>query len=178
MGAGGLPPRGRSAPESVSPSTAAAMTPYGRAVLIERSKGPRDGACSRAYVERTRCAPGEGPMGADGESTPTRARARSISSYGSVTSKRGARSAVLRGRGRIEARRPDPARLGHVHGDPVGGRVLDLDVRVAVAAAHAEGGVDVLARRGAGRRQLLGDLFEALDLEAEMMDAGPVLAAL
>src|SRR5262249_39600462 len=141
-----------------------------------------------------------GPWVPDGESTPTRARAGSISEpnrrtrsrpyggrgtdpsprgyYGCVTPKPGVRSVVLRPRGWVEARRADPARLGHVHRDPVGGRVLDLDVRVAVAAAHAEGGVDVLARRGADRGQLLGDLLEALDLEAEVMDAGPVLAAL
>src|SRR4029453_10244234 len=87
-------------------------------------------------------------------------------------------SARLHGRRRVEARRAHPARLGHVHSDPVRARVLHLDVRVAGAAAHAEGGFDVVALRGAGRRQLLGDLLKALDLEAEVMDAGPVLAPL
>jgi len=45
-------------------------------------------------------------------------------------------------------------------------------------AAHAERRVDVVAPRRAGVREPLGDVLEAVHLEAEVVDAGPVLAAL
>src|SRR5262249_11917065 len=78
-----------------------------------------------------------------------------------------------------QAARPDPARLGDVDhhavrapGPPPDRRVMD--------AGHpdAEGAVDVVAGLGPGRRQLLLDLLEVLDLEADVVDAAPVLAAL
>src|SRR5262245_62378734 len=80
---------------------------------------------------------------------------------------------------RAEAARADPAGLGDVDHHAVGAAVLHLHVGV-MDAGHpdAEGAVDVVAGLGPGRRQLLLDLLEVLDLEADAVAAAPVLAAL
>src|SRR6185436_11116712 len=80
--------------------------------------------------------------------------------------------------GGVERLGTDPARLGDVHRDPVRPRVLHLDVGEAASAAHPQRVVYVVAALGADGGQLLGDALEAFDLEAEVVDAGPVLAAL
>src|SRR5206468_4011524 len=81
-----------------------------------------------------------------------------------------------------KVRRADPARLGDVDGDAVGAAVLHLDVAVALCAAgvaaHAERLVDVVAARRVRGGEPLGGVVEIVDLEAEVMDAGPVLAPL
>src|SRR5207237_652590 len=74
--------------------------------------------------------------------------------------------------------RAQPAGLRHVEHDRVRAAVLDLDVAVGLAAAHLERLVDVVATRGAGRRELVGDLLQALHLEADVVDAAPAPAAL
>src|SRR5262249_10227411 len=48
--------------------------------------------------------------------------------------------------------------------------VLDLDVAVSLTAAHAERLVDVVAAHGARGPELVGDRFEAFDLEPDVMD--------
>src|SRR2546425_6904724 len=86
---------------------------------------------------------------------------------------------LVRSRRLLERGRPDPARLGDVDRDPVGGVVLHLDVRVAVAGvADPEGLVDVVAWRRPGALQPLGDRLQALDLETDVVDAAPAGAAL
>src|SRR5258705_4621354 len=93
--------------------------------------------------------------------------------------RRSAGSALLIDRGGgVERGRADPTRLGDIDGDPVRADVLHLDIGEAAGAAHTERGVDVIAPLGADGGELLGDALEALDLEAEVVDAGPVLAAL
>src|SRR5262245_20528658 len=78
-----------------------------------------------------------------------------------------------------ELGRPEPARLGDVDGHAIGRRVFHFHVAVGLTAvAHPERLVDVVATRGAGCRQLVGDRFQALHLEAEVMNATPVLAPL
>ena len=47
-----------------------------------------------------------------------------------------------------------------------------------VAQTETDGLVDVVPGSGAGGGEFLGDLFEVFDLEADMMDTGPVLAPL
>src|SRR6267378_6788071 len=73
----------------------------------------------------------------------------------------------------------DPAALRDVDGDPVRTDVLHLDVGGSMGAvAHAERLVDVVPRYGPGRLQALGDRLQALDLEADVVDAAPARAAL
>src|SRR5215813_1748364 len=81
---------------------------------------------------------------------------------------------------RVEVGSAYPARFRHVDRDVDGAAVLDLDVRVALlaVAAHAQGLVDVVAERGAGGSQPLRDLLQAVHLEADVVDAAPLLAAL
>src|SRR5262249_58971418 len=80
---------------------------------------------------------------------------------------------------RLESGGADPAGLGDVDGHSIGSGVLDLDVTRAMAVlTDAERLVDVVARRGPGLLQPLRDLLEALDLEADVMDAAPAGAAL
>src|SRR6266850_1174518 len=88
-------------------------------------------------------------------------------------------ASFVRSRRLLQGRGPDPARLRHVDGDSVGRVVLHLDVGVALAVLpDPEGLVDVVARRRPGGLQPLGDRFQALDLEADVVDAAPALAAL
>src|SRR6266508_452363 len=78
-----------------------------------------------------------------------------------------------------EARGADPARLGDVEHDPVRAAVLHLDVALMLAAlADSQRLVDVIAAPRTGRAQLPGDGLQALDLKADVMDAGVVLASL
>src|SRR2546425_9717150 len=66
----------------------------------------------------------------------------------------------------------DPARLRDVEDDPIRAAVLHLDVAAMSAAlSHPERLVDVVAERRAGLCQLLGNGLEALDLEADVVDA-------
>src|SRR5262249_23011273 len=79
----------------------------------------------------------------------------------------------------VEAGRTNPASLRHVHHDAVGTAVLHLDVAVTLAAvSHPERRVHVVARRGPGRAEPLGDRLQALDLEADVVDATPILSTL
>src|SRR5712691_6494067 len=72
-----------------------------------------------------------------------------------------------------------PAGLRYVEHDSVWPAVPDLSVAVLSAPhADAEGPVDVLAGDSTGRRQLLRDLLQALDLEPDVVDATPLLAPL
>src|SRR5215470_9748765 len=83
------------------------------------------------------------------------------------------------GCGGLQAGGADPARLGDVDGDTIRRGVLHLDVAGPVPVlAHAERLVDVIAGLGAGVLQPLGDRLEALDLEADVMDAAPARTAL
>src|SRR5262245_22637594 len=73
-----------------------------------------------------------------------------------------------------------PAGLRHVDHDSVRAAVLHLDVAVRLTAADAERLVHVVATDRAGRTQPVGDLFEAFNLEADVMDpavATPALGA-
>src|SRR5256884_4698709 len=73
----------------------------------------------------------------------------------------------------------DPARLRDVEDDPIRAAVLHLDVAaMAAALSHPERLVDVVAERRAGLCQLLGNGLEALDLEADVVDATVALATL
>src|SRR5262245_5870932 len=73
----------------------------------------------------------------------------------------------------------DPARLRDIDHDVVGAAVLHLHVGVALLAVpDAQGLVDVVARLRAGGGEALGNRLEAVDLEADVMDAAPALAAL
>src|SRR5439155_26538146 len=82
-------------------------------------------------------------------------------------------------RSALNRRSPDPAGLGHVDHHAVGPAVLDLDVAaVAATVPDPEGLVHVVARLGARLFELLGDRLQALDLEADVMDAAPALAPL
>src|SRR5213592_1324132 len=73
----------------------------------------------------------------------------------------------------------DPARLRDVEDDPIRAAVLHLDVAAMSAAlSHPERLVDVVAERRAGLCQLLGNGLEALDLEADVVDATVALAPL
>src|SRR5712692_1980617 len=78
-----------------------------------------------------------------------------------------------------ETRGADPARLRDVDHDPVGAVVLHFDVAARPATvADAEGLVDVGTGLRPGRGQPLGDRFQALDLEPDVVDAAPALATL
>src|ERR1700674_596338 len=78
-----------------------------------------------------------------------------------------------------QAGRADPAGLRHVDHDVVRAVVLDLDVAaVARSISDSERRVDVVAGLRPGRLELLGDLLEALHLEADVVDTAPRLAAL
>src|SRR5215813_2559625 len=82
-----------------------------------------------------------------------------------------------------EGLRTDPAGLGDVDRHTIGAGVLHLDVAVALGAAvvvpaHAERLVDVVAARRVGGGEPLGGVVEVVDLEAKVVDAGPVLATL
>src|SRR5438552_5258626 len=80
---------------------------------------------------------------------------------------------------RLQPGSPDPASLGDVDRHAVGTGVLHLDVTVPVAMlADSESLVDVVAGLGPGVLQPLGDRLQALDLEADVMDAAPARAAL
>src|SRR5881396_115992 len=73
----------------------------------------------------------------------------------------------------------DPARLRDVEDDPIRAAVLHLDVAAMSAAlSHSERLVDVVAARRAGLCQLIGNGLEALDLEADVVDATVALATL
>src|SRR6516164_1679176 len=101
---------------------------------------------------------------------------------GVQTKKRGSELAppfeVGDGCGGLQAGGADPARLGDVDGDTIRRGVLHLDVAGPVPVlAHAERLVDVIAGLGAGVLQPLGDRLEALDLEADVMDAAPARTA-
>src|SRR5262249_47307201 len=62
--------------------------------------------------------------------------------------------------------------------DPIRPAVLDLDVAVLLPPmAHAQRLVDIIARLRTGFGQLCGDRLQALDLEANMVDATPLFAA-
>src|SRR6185369_14186092 len=80
---------------------------------------------------------------------------------------------------RLQSGGADPAGLGDVHRHAVGPGVLHLDVAVPIAVLpDAEGLVDVLAGLGSGILQPLGDRLQALDLEADVVDAAPARTAL
>src|SRR5438093_1097071 len=73
----------------------------------------------------------------------------------------------------------DPARLRDVEDDPIRAAVLHLDVAAMSAAlSHPERLVDVVAERRAGLCQLLVNGLEAVDLEADVVDATLALATL
>src|SRR5262245_24316003 len=79
----------------------------------------------------------------------------------------------------LQAGGPDPAGLGHVDGDAIRRGVLHLDVAGPVTILpDAERLVDVVARLGPGVLKPLRDRLEALDLEADVMDAAPARTAL
>src|SRR4029453_16857368 len=80
---------------------------------------------------------------------------------------------------RLQPGGADPAGLGDVDRHAVGTRVLHLDVAVPVAVlTDSERLVDVFAGLGPGVLQPPGDRLQALDLEADVMDAAPARAAL
>src|SRR5438132_6658285 len=80
---------------------------------------------------------------------------------------------------RVPIRGADPAGLRHVDGDGVGPGVLDLDVAAhARAVPHAERVVDVVAAWRARAGELVGDRFQVLDLEPDVVDAAPPRAPL
>src|SRR5215813_683112 len=73
----------------------------------------------------------------------------------------------------------DPARFRDLDHDVVGTAVLHLYVGVPLLAVpDAQGLVDVVARLRAGGGEALGDRLQAVDLEADVMDAAPALAPL
>src|SRR5882672_3187738 len=72
---------------------------------------------------------------------------------------------------------PNPAGLRNVEHDAVRTAILHLDVR-AMVVADAEGLLDVVPALRAGRGELVEDGLEALDLEADVMDAAEASAAL
>src|SRR5215831_20729011 len=73
----------------------------------------------------------------------------------------------------------DPAGLGDVDHHVVRTVVLHLDVGLVLAGhPDAEGAVDVVPGRGTPGGELFLDLVQVLDLEADVVDAAPALAAL
>src|SRR6266545_5235134 len=75
------------------------------------------------------------------------------------------------------SRRSDPARLRDVEHDSIGAAVLHLDVSVSLMTTDTERLVDVVAACRTGGPELLRDDFQALDLEADVVDAAEALAA-
>jgi hypothetical protein len=76
-----------------------------------------------------------------------------------------------------ERRRAEPAGLRHIEHDAVRSGPLHLDVALC-ARRDAERLLDVMAAARSGCGEPLGDRIEALDLKADVVDAGEVLAAL
>src|SRR4051812_42963476 len=86
---------------------------------------------------------------------------------------------ALAGRVTGRPRGARPAGLRYVERDAVRTAVPDLGVAVlATPHAYTQGSVDVITWGAAGRRQLLRDLLQVLDLEPDMMDAAPFLSPL
>src|SRR5690349_2556156 len=90
---------------------------------------------------------------------------------------RAVRCARARGRLVPERGRAEPAGLRHVEHDAVRSGPLHLDIALGVRA-DAERLLDVMTAARSGFGEPLRDRLEALDLKADVVDAGEALAAL
>src|SRR5215216_705712 len=72
-----------------------------------------------------------------------------------------------------------PTRFGHVDHHSIRAAVFDLYVPSwPMPLPHAQGGIHIVPRLRPGAVQLLGNLLQAVNLEANMVDARPGLAPL